>query len=99
MSTVVTRESLAESFVIEGGRALGGRVRIAGNKNGALPIIAACLLTTETVVIGNVPRIRDVDTMLALLNDLGVEAEWQGASEVRVRAAEITHTEVQEELS
>jgi len=99
VSTVVTRESLAESFVIEGGRALGGRVRVAGNKNGALPIIAACLLTTEAVAIANVPRIRDVDTMLALLNDLGVEAEWQGDNELRVRAAEITHTEVHEELS
>ena len=53
--------------MIEGGRPLGGRVRAAGNKNGALPILAACLLTDEPVVLTNVPRIRDVETMLALL--------------------------------
>ncbi len=72
---------------------------VAGNKNGALPIIAACLLTREPVVIGNVPRIRDVDTMLSLLLDLGVEAEWGGDNEVRICAAAIAHTEVDEELS
>ncbi len=88
-----------ESFVIEGGRPLNGRVRIAGNKNGALPVLAACLLTNEPVVLGNIPRIRDVDTMLALLADLGADVEWQGENEVRVHAAEISKTEVEEELS
>ena len=88
-----------ESFVIEGGRPLNGHVRIVGNKNGALPVLAACLLTNEPVVLGNIPRIRDVDTMLALLADLGAEVDWQGENEVRVHAAEISKTEVDEELS
>ena len=67
-----------ESFVIEGGQPLHGKVRAAGNKNGVLPILAACVLTSEPVELHNVPRIRDVDTMLALLADIGVEVDWTG---------------------
>ena len=67
-----------ESFVIEGGTPLGGRVSAAGNKNGALPILAATLLASEPVTLSNVPRIRDVDTMVALLADVGAETEWTG---------------------
>jgi UDP-N-acetylglucosamine 1-carboxyvinyltransferase len=59
--------------VIEGGRPLSGVIRAAGNKNAALPIIAACLLTDEPVTLSNVPAIRDVETMLELVADLGVE--------------------------
>jgi len=88
-----------ESFVIEGGRPLNGTVRAAGNKNGALPIIAACVLTDEPVVLRNIPRIRDVDTMLALLADLGADVEWLGENEVRIQAAGVSKTEVDEELS
>jgi UDP-N-acetylglucosamine 1-carboxyvinyltransferase len=87
-----------DSFVIEGGRPLSGRVRAAGNKNGTLPILAACLLTEEPVLLENVPRIRDVDTMLGLLSHLGADAEWTGPNAVRVRAQNITH-EVDEELA
>jgi UDP-N-acetylglucosamine 1-carboxyvinyltransferase len=87
-----------DSFVIEGGRPLSGRVRASGNKNGALPILAACLLTEEQVILENVPRIRDVDTMLGLLSHLGADAEWTGANAVRVRAQNITH-EIDEELA
>ncbi len=88
-----------ESFVIEGGRPLNGTVRAAGNKNGALPVIAACVLTDEPVVLRNIPRIRDVDTMLALLADLGADVEWLGENEVRIQAAGVSKTEVDEELS
>src|ERR687887_1380585 len=88
----------AESFVIDGGRALHGRIRAAGNKNGALPILAACLLTTEPVELRNVPRIADVETMLELLNDVGADAEWIGPNEVRVHAADVTKHELDEEL-
>jgi UDP-N-acetylglucosamine 1-carboxyvinyltransferase len=84
--------------VIEGGRPLSGRVRASGNKNGALPILAACLLTEEQVILENVPRIRDVDTMLGLLSHLGADAEWTGPNAVRVRAQNITH-EIDEELA
>jgi UDP-N-acetylglucosamine 1-carboxyvinyltransferase len=87
-----------ESFVIEGGRPLNGRVRAAGNKNGALPILAACLLTDEPVLLHNVPRIIDVDTMLALLRDLGAEADWVGPNEVRVRCADVDSFELDGEL-
>ncbi|MDQ3777735.1 MAG: hypothetical protein M3310_02540, partial [Actinomycetota bacterium] len=61
MSRAAVADALLETFVIEGGRPLNGRVRAAGNKNGALPILAACLLTDEPVTLTNVPRIRDVE--------------------------------------
>jgi len=95
--TVVT-ESLAESFVIEGAQPLTGRIAAAGNKNGALPILAACLLTDDPVMLTNVPRIRDVETMLELLADIGAEVDWQGPNELRVHAAEIRKVELDEEL-
>ena len=74
--------ALADAFVIEGARKLSGTIRVAGNKNGALPILTACLLADGPVVLSNVPRIRDVDTMLELLADLGADATWTGANEV-----------------
>jgi UDP-N-acetylglucosamine 1-carboxyvinyltransferase len=96
--TNIAVAELMESFVIEGGRPLNGRVRASGNKNGALPILAACVLTHEPVTLTNVPRIQDVETMLELLNDIGVEAEWAATNEVRVHAAAIRKTELDEEL-
>jgi UDP-N-acetylglucosamine 1-carboxyvinyltransferase len=97
MSTAVT-DALAESFVIEGARPLSGTIRASGNKNGALPILAACLLSAEPVVVRNVPRIRDVETMVELIVDLGVEVEWLGPNDVRVHAAELAKTELDDEL-
>src|SRR5205085_3351201 len=87
MAVTAVSEALIESFVIEGGAALSGSVRASGNKNGALPILAACLLTGEPVTLSNVPRIRDVDTMVELLGDLGGDASWTGANELYVNAA------------
>jgi UDP-N-acetylglucosamine 1-carboxyvinyltransferase len=98
MSPTAVIGRAAESFAIEGGHALHGRIRAAGNKNGALPILAACLLTTEPVTLHNVPRIADVETMLELLNDLGAEAEWIGPNDVHVHAADVTKLELDEEL-
>src|SRR5919107_4165447 len=63
---------LMEKLVIEGGVPLSGTIVPAGNKNAALPILAACLLTDEEVVLENVPDILDVHVMLALLDDIGV---------------------------
>ena len=97
LPTTIVRPT-AESFVIEGGHPLAGHVRASGNKNGALPILAATLLTDEPVTLSNMPRIRDVETMLDLLGHLGADTEWVGANEVRVHAAEITH-EVDEHLA
>ena len=99
MAQTAVTDVLAESFVIEGGRPLSGRVRAAGNKNGALPVLAACLLTSEPVVLSNVPRIRDVETMIALISALGAEADWTGENEVRVHAADVSSHELDAELS
>jgi UDP-N-acetylglucosamine 1-carboxyvinyltransferase len=98
MAETMVADALMESFVIEGGQPLHGRVTTAGNKNGALPILAACVLTSEPVVLRNVPRIQDVRTMLALLADIGVDVEWTGENEVRVHAAEIRKVELDPEL-
>ena len=95
----VATEVAAESFVIEGGRPLNGRVRAAGNKNGALPILAACLLADGPVLLRNIPRIRDVETMLSLLVDVGAEASWVGENEVHVHVNGKISTEVDEVLS
>lgn len=97
MSSVAV-DAVAQSFVIEGGRPLNGRIRAAGNKNGALPILAACLLTSEPVLLRNVPHIRDVETMVELLADIGAEVEWQAPNEIRVHAAEVLKYELDEEL-
>jgi UDP-N-acetylglucosamine 1-carboxyvinyltransferase len=83
-----------EAFVIEGGHRLSGTVKAAGNKNGALPILAATLLTSEPVTLANVPRIRDVDTMLELLADVGADVAWTGLNEVRVHASDISKHEL-----
>src|SRR5215218_2637713 len=92
---------LMEKLVIEGGVPLSGTVTPAGNKNAALPLLAACLLTEEEVVLRNVPRIRDVDAMVGLVEDLGATVEWRGENEVAVDAAAVgdTHTAPDRELS
>jgi len=71
-------------FHVRGGRPLRGTVRPAGNKNAALPILASTVLADGVVELDNIPRIRDVETMLALLQDLGGKAEWTAANTVRV---------------
>ena len=87
-----------QAFVIEGGRPLSGTIRAAGNKNGTLPILAACVLATEPVQLTNVPRIRDVQTMMELLADIGAEVEWTGENDVRVDTGGVNKTELDEEL-
>jgi UDP-N-acetylglucosamine 1-carboxyvinyltransferase len=88
-----------EKFVIEGGVPLSGTVVPAGNKNGALPILASALLTDDEVVVRNVPRIRDVEAMMELLADLGARVAWTGANDVAIRADGIGATDVDRELS
>ncbi|MFN2611767.1 MAG: UDP-N-acetylglucosamine 1-carboxyvinyltransferase [Solirubrobacterales bacterium] len=88
-----------EKFVIKGGTPLSGEITAAGNKNAALPILAACLLTDEELRISNVPRIRDVESMLALLERLGVKVGWTSEHEVSLQADAISGTEVDEEAS
>jgi UDP-N-acetylglucosamine 1-carboxyvinyltransferase len=99
MATTLVAGALSESFVIEGGRPLNGRVRAAGNKNGALPILAATLLAGEPVTLTNVPRIRDVETMVELIADLGADVDWLGPNEVRVDSRNVTKTTVDPALA
>src|SRR5215204_1194107 len=98
MPETLVADSLVEAFVIEGGRPLNGSIRAAGNKNAALPIVAACLLTAEPVLLTNVPTITDVQTMLELVADLGVEVEQVGVGEVRLHAGSVFKRELDEEL-
>jgi UDP-N-acetylglucosamine 1-carboxyvinyltransferase len=88
-----------EKFVIEGGVPLSGTIVPAGNKNGALPILAACLLTGDEVVLRNVPRISDVETMTLLLETLGARVEWRGDGEVAVDCGGVGGYEVDRALS
>src|SRR5205823_5812316 len=83
-----------QALVIEGENPLSGRIRASGNKNGALPILAACLLADEPVTLSNVPRIRDVETMLELVCGTGASAEWTGPNEVRVDSQGLSSYEV-----
>src|SRR5439155_1973 len=78
------------SFRVTGGRSLSGTIRPAGNKNAALPILAATLLADGPCRIDNVPRIRDVETLLALLQHVGAKVQWSGTNTVEV---DPTHTE------
>ena len=76
-------------FLVRGGRSLRGSIRPAGNKNAALPILASTVLADGPMELDNIPRIRDVETMLGLLVDLGASAEWIGPNLVRVDARQV----------
>jgi UDP-N-acetylglucosamine 1-carboxyvinyltransferase len=88
-----------EKFVIQGGSPLSGEIVAAGNKNAALPILAACLLTEEELVLRNVPRIRDTETQVGLLELLGVKVEWTTDNELRLRADSVRGVAVDEEAA
>lgn len=72
------------TFVVEGGHRLEGRIRPAGNKNAALPCLAAAILCPEPVSFENVPRIRDVLTFLMIIESLGADVTWTGPNEVTI---------------
>jgi len=93
------RERKMEKFVIEGGVPLAGTMTPAGNKNGALPILASAILTADEVVVANVPRIRDVDAMLSILEAIGVQVSWRGPNEVVLCAADVHGVEIERELA
>jgi UDP-N-acetylglucosamine 1-carboxyvinyltransferase len=88
-----------EKFVIEGGVPLSGTIVPAGNKNGALPILAACLLTEDEVILRNVPRIRDVEAMTLLLEQLGARVHWLGPGEISIDSSTVESCEVDQELA
>ena len=80
-----------EKLRIRGGRPLQGHVPISGAKNASLPMLAAALLTADPVRISNVPRLRDVHTMLAVLQSLGASASFCDEDEVSVQADNINN--------
>ena len=86
------------TLLIEGGHPLSGSIEVEGNKNAALPLLAACLLTTEPCLLTNVPRISDVEVMARLLLDLGAEVDGMGTTTLRVRCREVTKDEPDEGL-
>src|SRR5215213_8845061 len=93
VSSPTDRRFPVSTLLIEGGHRLSGRVEVEGNKNAALPLLAACLLTEHECVLTNVPRISDVEVMARLLLDLGAEVDGIGSTTLRVRCPEVTKDE------
>jgi UDP-N-acetylglucosamine 1-carboxyvinyltransferase len=87
-----------DQFVIEGGQPLTGQTTPSGNKNAALPLMAACMLTDQPIILHNVPRIRDVRTMLQLLADLGVDISEPDGHTLHLRAANVRKTKLDPDL-
>ena len=75
---------IRDSYIVEGGRRLAGSIEPGGNKNAALPIIAASLLTDQTVILDNVPRIRDTEVLVDLVKSVGAEAAWSGTNQLTI---------------
>jgi UDP-N-acetylglucosamine 1-carboxyvinyltransferase len=84
----------ALQFVVEGGHRLSGSIRPSGNKNAALPIVAASLLSEHPITLENVPRIRDVETLVELVRSVGASAEWTARNTLAVHARSISATEL-----
>lgn len=83
------------SFIVEGGHALHGEIAIKGAKNEALEVICATLLTSEKVIISNLPQISDVRNLIALLSEMGVKVNYITPSEVEFQADEVDLTYIQ----
>ncbi|TXI34060.1 MAG: UDP-N-acetylglucosamine 1-carboxyvinyltransferase [Candidatus Moraniibacteriota bacterium] len=98
MMWTVFKGYFMEVFEIQGGKKLSGTIAVAGLKNAATPILAATLLTKETCVLKNVPRIEDVFRMIEILESLGATIEWQGDHEVAITARDIDVTRVDQEI-
>ena len=90
------RESVR--YIVQGGRKLAGAIEPGGNKNAALPIIAAALLTDKTVTLTNVPRIRDTETLVDLVRSVGAEANWTGQNELVITAKTIRAVDLDPDL-
>jgi UDP-N-acetylglucosamine 1-carboxyvinyltransferase len=86
-------------FIVEGGTPLRGEITAKGNKNSALPLIAASLLTSEPVILRNLPRIRDVNGMLEIVSGLGATVEWLDPHSAKICAANVTKTVIDPKLS
>jgi UDP-N-acetylglucosamine 1-carboxyvinyltransferase len=87
MAQPMQRERI--QYVVEGGAKLSGDIEPSGNKNAALPIVAAALLTSERVELTNVPRIRDVEALVELIRTVGADATWTGRNSLTIEAREL----------
>ncbi len=85
-------------YIVEGGQRLSGTIEPSGNKNSALPIIAAALLTEHPVTLDNVPRIRDTETLVELIRSVGATAEWKARNTLAIHAKEIRAADLDPEL-
>jgi len=85
-------------YIVEGGHKLRGAIEPSGNKNAALPIIAAALLTDQPVTLENVPRIRDTETLVELIRSVGASAEWRGRNRLTVHAKHIRAADLDPDL-
>src|SRR5438105_4213646 len=87
-----------DRITIHGGKPLRGTVDVSGSKNASLPILMASVLTSEPVILHNVPRLRDVNTAIKLLEQLGAKSRWIGDHDIELHAHEITSSEAPYEL-
>src|ERR1700751_1198367 len=85
-------------YIVEGGHRLRGAIEPSGNKNSALPIIAAALLTEHPVTLDNVPRIRDTEALVELIRSVGASADWRGRNRLAVHAKEIRAADLDPDL-
>jgi len=85
-------------YIVEGGHRLSGAIEPSGNKNSALPIIAAALLTEHPVTLDNVPRIRDTETLVELIRSVGASAEWRGRNRLAIHAKDIRAADLDRDL-
>jgi UDP-N-acetylglucosamine 1-carboxyvinyltransferase len=88
----------ALQYIVEGGRRLSGTIRPSGNKNAALPIIAATLLSDQPITLENVPRIRDVEILVELVRSVGAEVKWAERNTLNVHAKEVRAAELDPDL-
>ena len=87
-----------EKLIIQGGYPLQGEITPAGNKNAALPLLAACLLTEEPVILHNLPEIRDVATMRSLVESLGVRIELVSDHTWKIQASQVRPADLDPDL-
>ena len=85
-------------YIVEGRHRLKGAIEPSGNKNAALPIVAAALLTDQTVTLTNVPRIRDVEALVELIQSVGAEARWLGRNELEITARNLRPADLDPDL-
>lgn len=84
----------AVQYVVEGGNTLSGSIRPSGNKNAALPIVAAALLSESTVYLDNVPHIRDIETLMELIRSVGASIEWSGSNSLTIEARDLVASDL-----